>query len=187
MNKKTIRIFTIIAICSTVLQIIPIVISYTHLIFGLTNLIEVLGLVSFHVLLFFVADDLKRHYKKDVWPIYLFSCYSIFMSFVFAKGTTQNNIQLMLLIIGILSIIFAVFMIRTVYRIFGIAYFVLAFFTAISYIIAPIYLDTDQMSFLGYISFLPVFYPLLLVYIVKTKAKQHQLEIESIGIEITDH
>lgn len=91
----------------------------------------------------------------------------------------------MLIILGIISTIFAVFMIRTVYRIFGIVYFTVFFLIAVSFV-ATSYVDNEPLSLLRYISYVPLAYPLLLVYIVKTKAKYHQQEIESIGMEIVN-
>lgn len=181
MNKQTIKIFTIIAVLDIVFNIAGFVINQFTEWYTLFLALSLLGQLCFLTLVYFIARDVQHNYMKQVWQVYLFIGYSVLISVftvVFYGRIEYLSVLGMLYII--LAINVAVFFINSVYQLFGIV-FLSAFFLRV---FGPWMLGKwlpDQPGVAGYLDLLPLVYPIVLLYIVRTELNKINEQADSIG------
>jgi hypothetical protein len=181
MNKQTIKIFTILAVLDIVFNIAGFVTNQFTEWYTLFLVLNLLAQLCFLTLVYFIGRDVQHNYLKQPWQVYLFIGYSVLLSVftVIFHGTIQYLSVLGMLYL-ILAINVAVFFINSVYQLFGIV-FLSAFFLRL---FGPLLLDKvlpNQPGLAGYLDLLPLVYPIVLLYIVRTELNKIYEQADSIG------
>lgn len=185
MIKKQVQAFMIIGTASMVLGVMAYINIYVIQTGKLVRLFHGISEILFAILLLLVAADLKKNYAKKVWPIYLYACYLLLFTYVIFSNNMQNFYKPAAIARVVVSIVFIVFLWKTVYKLFAIIFLTVIIITAIVPLIFVYWLPHEWQQWLSISTLLPVFFPSALMYIVYIKSKDTTTtEIESIGMNV---
>lgn len=187
MNNKAIRIFTIIGIASVILRGASLVCTYfLSDYYYLTLSLDAAGQLLFLSMFLFIIKDLKENHDKGAWSIYLFICSTIIMYIVnIATTNSPGTIMFFQILFFVAVVIFISQILRTAYRLFGIVFIISIIFSALLRYMISVYLANINYKYWVFLGLIPVFYPLVLIYIVRNKSNSlFEDEINSIGSDI---
>lgn len=186
MSERIIKIFTITGILSFMFRLLSLLCNYYYASYTIAIIADVIGQLLFLSLFFFIAKDLKQNYGKRVRLIYLFVCSSLVITFSNITNMLSRNMTLFiqLLVLAVVAA-FIVYLFKTVYRLFAVAYIItLLMIFAFQFIVREL-VPNISYSYLLVLNALPILYPLVLIYIVRIKKNYiPEEEINSIGRDV---
>ncbi|MFT3704694.1 MAG: hypothetical protein QM802_20180 [Agriterribacter sp.] len=189
MTKKDIRLFTIIGILSIAFRLSAFVVGLLMDWGSLYRILDIIGHILFLLLLLYVGRDLRHNYRMNAYSVYFFVFYSLLFTIVAALMTNRNFLyQLMSILLFFLALAFAIYLMKTVYKIFAIVFLSLLITMFLLPIIIAKFFDGYYFDIYKYFMILPVLYPAVLIFIVRGSVNKVYDEIESIGadMEITE-
>lgn len=187
MSSKAIKIFTIIGIAAVLLRAAGLLCTYflsEH--YALYIVPDAVGQLLFLAMFLFIIKDLRENYGKGVWPIYLFISFTILLYIVnFASVNSPSTTIFFQILFFTVVVIFISYLLKTVYRLFGIVYIISIILSILLRYVISAYLAGINYKYWVLLGLIPVFYPLVLIYIVRTKSNTlMEDEINSIGSDI---
>lgn len=186
MSKQRIKIFTVAALLAFVFRLAGLVSGFYFPGYRAAIFIDVIGEMLFLSLFFFIAKDLEQNYGKGVRPVYLFVFSSLIITCLnvvnFLSGSMMMFVRLLFLAV---IAVFIFYLLKTAYRLFAIAYIIsIMLMFAFQFLVNKLW-QTNTYKYWIFLSAVPVLYPLVLIYIVRTKNNDTmQDEINSIGSDM---
>lgn len=189
MNKKAIKIFTLIGIASAIFKVCSLLVSFfISGFYTLYILLDGVGELLFLSLFFFIIKDLRENYGKGVWPVYLFIFSTILLYITNLSGYHFSGDRVFIqLLFFVVVVIFILYLLRTAYKLFAIAFVISIVLMLLLRYTIPSLLSGTSYKYMIFLSAIPALYPLVLIYIVHTRNdKTMHDEINSIGSDIVE-
>lgn len=188
MTPKVFKIFASLGVASIVLRFLAVAGRYlVRDYYSIFDIIDIIGHFLFLSMFFFVAKDLKQNYGKNVRPIYLFVFSSVVISISAILFSLPRDITLfMRLLFFAVIVIFIVYLLKTAYRLFAVVFVISIIALALFRITFTFFFPDAIYTYLKFESVIPSLYPLVLIYIVRTKEDSLMKEIEAIGSDMEE-